>query len=189
MLDPIDAARDKIAVELAAPDPAWALRARDEAAWLAAALGEVLIETHHIGSTSIPGIRAKPIIDLLPVVTSLAALDARRETIEALGYLWRGAFGLEGRRYCPMNDPAAGKRVVQAHFYEQGSPQIERHLNFRDYLRAHPDQARAYEAEKIRAAGLQPDDTLAYNAEKNDWIAAADIRAAAWAAKQATGTR
>jgi GrpB-like predicted nucleotidyltransferase (UPF0157 family) len=173
--------REIMAVELAPPDPAWAERARLEAVWLRAALGESLITVHHIGSTAIPGIRAKPIIDLMPVVRSLADLDARRGVIEALGYQWRGEFGLPGRRYCPMNDPETAKRVVQLHFYQEGDPQIARHLNFRDYLRAHPDQARAYEAEKLRAAAAQPHDTMAYNAEKNDWIAAADLRAADWA--------
>jgi GrpB-like predicted nucleotidyltransferase (UPF0157 family) len=177
----LDPPREIIAVELAAPNPAWVERARAETAWLTAALGEILITVHHIGSTAIPGIKAKPIVDLLPVVRSLAELDAKHGVIEAIGYQWRGEFGLPGRRYCPLNDPETGKRVVQLHFYQEGDPQIARHLNFRDYLRAHPDQARAYEAEKLRAAAVRPDDTLAYNAEKNDWIAAADIRAAAWA--------
>lgn len=170
-----------IAVELLPHDPAFAVRARQEAAWLEAALGETLITVHHIGSTSIPGIRAKPVLDLLPVVTDLAALDAARGAIEALGYQWRGEFGMPGRRYCPMNDPATGKRAVQLHFWQDGDPEIARHLNFRDYLLAHPEQARAYEAEKLRAAAVQPGDSLLYNREKNDWIEAADIRAAAWA--------
>ena len=185
MPSPTESAREIIAVELADPDPAWAARAKDEAHWLAAALGETLITVHHIGSTAIPGIKAKPIVDLMPIVRSLSELDGKRGVVEALGYQWRGEFGLPGRRYCPMNDQATGKRVVQAHFYEEGCPEIERHLNFRDYMRAHPDQAKAYEAEKIRAASVRSDDSLAYNDEKNDWIAAADIRAAAWAKTRA----
>lgn len=184
MLSSKEPLQEILAVELVDPDPAWAQRVNEEATWLAAALGDNLIAVHHIGSTAIPGIKAKPIVDMLPVVRSMAELDAMRRSIEALGYEWRGEFGLPGRRYCPMTDARTGKRVVQLHFYQEGDPQIARHLNFRDYLRAHPDEAKAYEAEKLRAAAAQPNDTQAYNAEKNDWIAAADIRAAEWAKRR-----
>jgi GrpB-like predicted nucleotidyltransferase (UPF0157 family) len=88
---------------------------------------------------------------------------------------------LPGRRYCRKNDPDTGKRQFQLHCYAVGWPEIARHLAFRDYLRAHPEKAKAYEAEKIRAAALHPDNTLDYNAEKNDWIKATEIAALAWA--------
>ena len=134
------------------------------------ALGRVLVTVHHIGSTSIPGIRAKPIIDLIPVATDLPAFDRSLPRLQALGYECLGEFGLPGRRYCRRNDPATGKRACQLHCYAAGSPEIDRHVAFADYLRAHPAIAKDYEAEKLRAAALHPDNTLDYNDAKNDWI-------------------
>lgn len=180
-MDQAKAARDRIKVELAPHNPAWAERAAAETERLRGALGDNLLAVHHIGSTAISGIAAKPIVDLMPIVADLAALDAARPAVEALGYVWRGEFGLQGRRYCVLADEA-GRRIVQAHCYQQGDPGVERHLAFRDYMRAHPDEAAAYEAEKRRAAALHPDDSLAYNGAKNDWIQAAERRAGAWRA-------
>jgi len=161
---------EPIPVELVPYDPAWAERAHVESARLKAALGEALIVVHHIGSTAIPGIRAKPIIDLLPVVRALAELDGLRGAIEALGYEWWGEFGLAGRRYCTLNDRISGRRNVQLHFYEESAPQIKRHLAFRDYLISHPDLARAYDAEKARCRELHPLDSHAYTDCKDAWI-------------------
>jgi GrpB-like predicted nucleotidyltransferase (UPF0157 family) len=169
---------ERIAVSLVASDPTWPAQAAAEADRLAQAVGAPLVNVHHIGSTAISGIRAKPTIDLLPLVNNLAALDLREAAVRQLGYDWRGAFGLEGRRFCSLT--VDGARRFNVHFYEAGAPAVARHLAFRDYLRAHPQEARAYEAEKIRAAALSPDDTLAYNDHKNDWIKACERRALAW---------
>lgn len=86
-------------VELLPHDPQWAAAAEEEGSRLMSALGAVLLEVHHIGSTAIPDIVAKAVLDLLPVVSTLEALDERRETIEALGYEWWGELGLPGRRF------------------------------------------------------------------------------------------
>ena len=169
-----------IAVKLVPHRPEWTGMAQAEAARLKAALGGVLRTVHHIGSTAIPGIAAKPIIDLIPIVTSLAELDAAKETVRSLGYRWHGELGLARRRYCTLSDPTTGKRKVQLHCYADGDASVARHLAFRDYLRAHPDKAKAYEAEKIRAAARQPRDTNAYNDEKNDWIKRVEREALAW---------
>lgn len=158
-----------IPVELVPHDPAWAERAQDESARLMTA-ASAIITVHHIGSTAIPGIRAKPILDLIPVVESLAALDDSRTTLEALGYVWWGEYGLPGRRYCTLDDPATGRRKAQLHCYERGSAEITRHLAFRDHLRAHPGLARAYDAEKARCRERHPRDSHAYGDCKADWI-------------------
>ena len=168
------------AIELVPHRREWAEMARTESTRLKDALGDLLIMVHHIGSTAIPGIMAKPIVDLIPVVSSVEALDDAARRIEALGYEYLGEFGLPGRRYCRLIDPVSGKRVFQLHCYQPDAEEFPRHLAFRDYLRAHPAIAKEYEAEKIRAAALHPGDVLAYNNEKNDWIQRIQTDALAW---------
>jgi GrpB-like predicted nucleotidyltransferase (UPF0157 family) len=171
---------DAIRVELHPHSVHWAEMARAEIARLHRALGGVLVTVHHIGSTSIAGIRAKPIVDLIPVVSDLDSLDRDMPRVKAIGYECLGEFGLPGRRYCRRNDPVTGKRAYQLHCYAAGSSEIDRHLAFANYLRAHPEIAKEYEAEKIRAAALHPDNTLDYNAAKNDWIKRTEREALRW---------
>ena len=100
-----------IPVELVAHDPRWSRTADREADFLASTLGELLITVHHIGSTAIPDILAKPIVDLIPVVRSLTQFDASQSLLRELGYEWWGELGLLGRRYCTKDD-AVGRRFV-----------------------------------------------------------------------------
>jgi GrpB-like predicted nucleotidyltransferase (UPF0157 family) len=159
-----------IAVELWPHDPAWAGDAQREAQRVAAALGDLIVCVHHIGSTAVPNICAKPILDLMPVVRDLSELDVARPAFEQLGYDWWGEYGLQGRRYCTFDDPKTSRRKVQLHCFELSSSEIERLLAFRDYLRSNPDLARAYEAEKTRCWALHPNDSNAYSACKGEWI-------------------
>ena len=175
---------DIIPVQLAPHRAEWANMARAESTRLKNALGDNLVAVHHVGSTAIPGIMAKAIVDLMPIVRDLAAFDAQERTVRDLGYKWHGEFGLEGRRFCTWVDPKTGKRVFQLHVFTDGNEHVARMLAFRDYLRVHPFVAREYEMEKIRAAAAQPNDTTAYNAEKNDWIKRVEKDAMVWAARQ-----
>jgi GrpB-like predicted nucleotidyltransferase (UPF0157 family) len=169
-------------VIIATYDSEWPKRAAVEAARLAEALGGNLIKVEHIGSTSVPGLAAKPIIDLMPLVRSMEELDHDRVRVEALGFAWRGEFGIEGRRFCTLTD-SEGVRLVNLHCFQSDSPEIERHLVFRDYLCVHLAVAREYEIEKRRAAALHPNDSRAYNDEKCEWVARAEAEAMKWHAR------
>lgn len=168
-------------VELLEHNPEWAEMARQEAARFTAALGgdARLLTVHHIGSTSIPGIVAKGVIDLMPEVTSVEWLDEMQSRLEAAGYQFWGEYGLPGRRFCPRNGED-GWRCANLHCYTSGAPELIRHLAFRDYLRAFPDKAREYETMKQACAARHPEDAHAYTDCKDEWIQATQILALAW---------
>jgi len=171
---------DATAVTLAPHDPDWLRTATAEAARIAAGIGPAILRVEHIGSTAIPGIVAKPTIDLMPLVRSENDLDTCRAPMEALGYLWRGEYGIPGRRYSVMERD--GRRLFHVHIFAEGNGNVARHIAFRDYLRAHRDEAMAYEAAKRAAAEAHPRDSLAYTNHKSAWIDACLERAQAWAA-------
>ncbi len=153
--------------------------AETEASVLRAALGPNLLAVHHIGSTAIAGLRAKPILDLLPVVQNLDEVDPKRENLERVGYEWWGEFGLPGRRYATKNEPNTGRRLVQLHCYGVGALDIDRHLAFRDYLRRNPELVTAYEDEKVRCLSLHPDNSHEYGRCKSAWLDAVEAAALA----------
>ena len=103
-------------VQVVAHDPGWQAEFQLEASLIAEALGEIVVQIHHIGSTAIPGIAAKPILDFLLEVRDLAKLDDKRFAMEELGYEAMGEFGLPGRRYFRKDD-GSGTRAHQVHSY------------------------------------------------------------------------
>lgn len=163
-------------------DPSWAAEFARESRQVELALGDVLLAIHHIGSTAIPGIHAKPIIDMLAVVSDLARLDGQDAALQALGYEVKGEFGIPGRRYYRKDD-STGRRTHHLHAFQVGSPQIERHLAFRDFLIAHLEWAEKYGALKRRLAEAHPTDRNAYMDGKDGFVKEMDVRAAAWRAR------
>jgi len=152
-----------------------------EAANVRVALGSVLRAIHHIGSTAVLGLRAKPVIDMLADVDCLATLDARAESMVGLGYEVMGEFGIPGRRYFRKSN-SAGTRTHHLHAFATGSPHIARHLAFRDYLRTHSVTAAEYGALKLRLASTCGGDMEAYIAGKEAFVQRVEQEALEWRA-------
>ena len=140
---------------------------------------------HHIGSTAIPQTKAKPIIDILLEVTSLKVLDQKAPRLEAFGYEAMGEFGIPGRRYFRLND-SDGTRTHQIHAFEAGTPDVVRHLAFRDYMRTHPSIAEKYGALKERLTNAHPHDRSAYMDGKDAFVKEHERRALLWAVTRKT---
>ena len=170
-------------VEVVPHNPNWRNEFETEAEQIAAALGETLVAVHHIGSTAIRGIYAKPVIDLLVEVRDIAEVDARNSAMELLGYEVMGEFGIPGRRYFRKDNPA-GIRTHQVHTFESGSAQIKRHLAFRDFMIAHPEEAQKYSELKRKLAAEYPQNMDGYINGKDDFIKEIDRRAEQWIALQ-----
>jgi len=158
-------------------DPDWTRQFAREAALILSVLGGTAVDVHHIGSTAIPNIYAKPVIDILLVVQDHAMLESKQAPMEALGYEARGEYGIPGRRFY-RRDNAGGDRTHQVHAFETGSPQIARHLAFRDYLIVHPETAQAYSSLKRELAAKYPNDIEAYMDGKDAFIQEIDRQAA-----------
>jgi GrpB-like predicted nucleotidyltransferase (UPF0157 family) len=157
--------------------PRWTDEFEREAQRLRAVFGEDLVEVHHVGSTAVPGLAAKPIIDILPVVRDINLVDALNGALAGLGYTARGEFGLPGRRYFTRDEN--GVRTHNVHVYGSGDPEIERHLAFRDYMAAHPEEARLRPPEG--GAGTEvPDGPRGIHGRQGRVRAKRERRALAW---------
>lgn len=161
------------------PNPGWAKAFEAEARQIMSALGRVAEEIHHIGSTAIIGIPAKPVIDILLVVGDLEALDQRSPEMRNLGYEVMGECGIPGRRYFRKDGPD-GVRCRHVHAFHSGSEHVVRHLAFRDFMNAHPQLATAYGELKMRLAAEHPRDIQAYMMGKDGFIKENELKALRW---------
>lgn len=159
-------------------DPAWPEAFEREAERLRAILGDALLAVHHVGSTSVPGLAAKPIIDLLPEARSLELIEAATPKMVEAGYRAWGEYGLPGRRYFTRDRDVW--RRCNVHVYAAGDPDIARHRALPAYLRAHPEVAAEYAALKREAYRRFPADIEGYNDAKDTWIKALEPVALAW---------
>jgi GrpB-like predicted nucleotidyltransferase (UPF0157 family) len=160
-------------------DPAWFKKFSNEAIKLRQALGMTVVDIHHIGSTSIAGIYAKPVIDMLVEVKAIEDADTRCDVIDDLGYEALGEFGIAGRRYYRKNNPFGG-REFNVHLFEAGSAHIERHIAFRDFMRAHGHFAVAYSDLKRHLARAHPNSIDDYMDGKDAFVKDVERRALQW---------
>jgi GrpB-like predicted nucleotidyltransferase (UPF0157 family) len=167
-------------------DPAWPERFAAESARMRHALGALPLAIEHIGSTAVPGLVAKPVLDVAIAVASEPHADACVAPLSTLGYEYRGPHGDDPRRRYYVRD-VEGRRAVQVHLYILPSAAWEEKLAFRDALRADPALAAAYAAEKRRVAEAVGWDKAAYSEAKGPFIRDALTRLARGAPPAATG--
>ena len=159
-------------------DQKWADTYQQEALNIKTILQHELIQSFHIGSTAVPGLKAKPIIDILLVVQDVHKLDLFAKAFEALGYEVMGEFGLTGRRYFRKG---GDNRSHQIHAFQYDNlAEIERHLIFRDYLRCHPEVCQQYGILKSTLAIQNPDDIIAYGDGKENFVNEIERKAIQW---------
>ncbi|HVP05459.1 MAG TPA: GrpB family protein [Dehalococcoidia bacterium] len=165
-------------IVIAEYDPAWPRLFAAEREGLQQAIGEWAVAIEHVGSTAVPGLAAKPIIDIGVALEQLA--DALRciSPLHELGYECCGEFGIPDRIFFRKltDSPLPGQitdghgRTHQIHMYQRDHEQFRWHIAFRDYMRAYPEAAAEYAALKRNVAARHGDDIEKYVAGKHDYI-------------------
>jgi GrpB-like predicted nucleotidyltransferase (UPF0157 family) len=166
--DPALPARREVILE--PYDPAWADWAAEWKARILEVAGDAIVEIHHIGSTSVPGMLAKPILDLMPGLTSYEAGYELTDAMTALGFDARGEFGIARRHYFHRED-------VHVHAYAVGEGQWQDQLDFRDYLRGSAEAREAYADLKRELQAGYRFDPQEFSNQKSEFVAAS-LRAA-----------
>lgn len=163
-------------IRLSEYDENWVHMFNEEARLLRGIFGEEIIKFEHFGSTAIPGMKAKPVIDMMCLVKDIKKIDTFNEQMHSYGYDIAGEWGIEGRR---LFRKGGENRTHHIHVYEHCNPHIDRHLVLRDYLRTHPDEVERYTSLKEELA-QQHDDTAFYSKAKKPFVQELELRALNW---------
>ena len=182
-------------------DPVWPAAYAQLEAEIHDAIGTYCERIEHIGSTSVPGLAAKPIIDVLVGVGDDELIDVSAEpdvavgagddiepagparhvamvqALRAIGFIYRSINGIPERLFFKRNDVHPGRHI---HLVRTDSAFFERHVLFRDYLRAHPDEVAAYAALKQQLAAEHGSDRVTYTDAKTAFITACEAKAERW---------
>lgn len=159
-------------------DPEWPEMFAELGAALRGALGDTVLRIDHIGSTSIPGMDAKPIIDVQISVAALDPVEPFRIPLESLGFVWRANNPELTKRYFREKP---GNRRTHIHVRKAGSFSQQFPLLFRDYMRAHPEEIRPYAEMKHRLAEQYGEDREGYTIAKGPFVWAVVRKADQWA--------
>ena len=154
----------------------WSEKFQMEAERLKTAMPET-VKIHHIGSTSVPGLAAKPIIDMIMEVESIERVDRWNERFIELGYIVKGKWYFRTPIFIHGTEE---KRLYHLHVFEKGNPEIVRHLAFRDYMMAHCEEAEAYATLKKELAEKYTYDGTLYTEGKNEFVRNVDEKAKEW---------
>jgi GrpB-like predicted nucleotidyltransferase (UPF0157 family) len=160
-------------------DPQWPIRYQEEKGRILEAIGRVIVAIEHIGSTAVPGLGAKPIIDIMVAVSHLADAEECIEPLQGMGYEYAPKLevSMPQRRYFDKGPP--GGRTHHLHMVELASEFWQRHLLFRDFLRDHPQVAREYDQLKRELAARYGSDRVGYTEAKTPFIRSVEARARA----------
>ncbi len=152
-------------------NPQWPQLYEQEKARIQAAIGEYLIDIQHIGSTSIPGLSAKPIIDSMAVIRNISLVTQCIKPLETLNYAYKGEGGIPGRHFFrkPIDIPQTG-RNFHLHMVEKGHDQWAMYQLFREYMLLHPESVREYDTLKRELAAKHGSDRVAYTDAKAPFI-------------------
>jgi GrpB-like predicted nucleotidyltransferase (UPF0157 family) len=158
-------------------DPAWSSTFAELRAIYIAAVGDVALACEHVGSTSVPGLAAKAVLDIDIVIESMDRFPAVVAALAPLGYSHRGDLGVRDREAFGREDEqvprdGSGRRWMSHHLYvcPGDGAELPRHLGFRDYLRGHPEEAMRYAALKRELAARHPNDIDAYCEGKSEFV-------------------
>jgi GrpB-like predicted nucleotidyltransferase (UPF0157 family) len=167
------------AVRIVDYDEAWPIRAAAELRRIKEALGPLAVGLEHVGSTAVPGLAAKPILDLQVSIAAMERRAAYVGPLQRLGYLFVPTPDSPDFHF--FAKPPERPRSHHLHVCDVGSEHELRHLAVRDFLRTHHDEAAAYAALKRRVVARHPQDRLAYIEGKEAYVARLEARAVAWA--------
>jgi len=164
-------------VEVCPYNEKWALMFSEEAKKLQQIFKTEMIDIHHIGSTSVPQLKAKPILDIMPVVKDINIVDKYNGDMRSIGYEPKGENGIPERRYF---EKGGDNRSHHVHIYQIGNDEIKRHLAFRDYLREHPVEKKNYGEVKVKLAKQFPYDIKSYINGKDHLIKEIEAKSLNW---------
>jgi GrpB-like predicted nucleotidyltransferase (UPF0157 family) len=160
----------------------WTVLFEKEAKALERIFQENVIKIHHIGSTAIPTIGyAKPIIDILLEVKDLSDVDRLNPAMLNQGYEAKGENGIPGRRFFQKG---GDNRTHHVHVFQTDDKQIDFHLDFKNYLLLHPEQAKRYTEKKLELAAKFPNEHQSYQEGKQELVAYLAIAASEWGKSQ-----
>jgi GrpB-like predicted nucleotidyltransferase (UPF0157 family) len=163
-------------IELLPQDPQWSGVFDEAKVVLSAVLGEYALDIQHVGSTSIPRISAKPVIDIAVAIERYPLPDEVLAAVEALGYTYWSEYGIPHRHLFFRRDLPVGHNV---HVNELANGEFQKHVLFRDYMRAHPDDAREYESLK-RELAARYDEVGTYAENKTEYVQGILSKAQVW---------
>lgn len=170
-------------IEVVPYDPNWPKQFETEALLIKPIFTDNFVAIYHVGSTAIPGMSAKPTIDIILEVKDINLVDACNNQMEVAGYEAWGEYKIPGRRFFVKG---FDKRTHHVHTFQTGSFDIARHLYFRDYLIAHPVDAKAYADLKIKLAKQFSDNRRAYVENKQDYVKQLEEKAIKWFSNRST---
>lgn len=164
-------------VEIKPFNEQWFCQYEEEKERLIKIFGIEVLAIHHIGSTSVKGLKAKPIIDILVVVKEITRVDVFNDAMREIGYEAKGENGIPKRRYFQKGGDF---RTHHVHIYQVGDVEIDRHLVFRDYLRMYPKIAEQYGNLKEKLAKQYLYEIAAYSKGKEKFVLDVEREALIW---------